>query len=91
MGERHLTRTLLLALGYGVLKLAKLDIEGADRFEVSNLHYTVTVLEVYRNKMESSASVLTGHAIARLHGNSESIEEVSIAKVNEDGELDAVR
>jgi len=133
-GERHLTRTLLLALGYGVLKLAKLEIEGADRYEVSNLHYTVTELEAYRNKnvllsgggnsavdwanaleplaasltvvhrretfsghernvkqmIESSARVLTRHAIAQLHGNGESITEVSIAKVNEDGELGAV-
>ncbi|GBF76623.1 thioredoxin reductase [Paenibacillus sp. 598K] len=133
-GERHLTRTLVLALGYGVLKLAKLDIEGADRYEVSNLHYTVTELEVYRNKhvlisgggnsavdwanalepiaasltvvhrretfsgheknvkqmMASSARVLTGHAIAQLHGNGESIAEVSIAKVNAEGALEAV-
>ncbi len=49
-GEQHHTRTLVLALGYGVLKLAKLDIEGAERYELANLHYTVQELEGFRNK-----------------------------------------
>lgn len=49
-GARHHTRTVLLTLGYGVLKMAKLDIEGAEKYEVSNLHYTVTELEAFRNK-----------------------------------------
>lgn len=49
-GERHWTRTVVLAVGYGILELAKLDIEGADRFEVTNLHYTVQELEEFRGK-----------------------------------------
>ncbi|MFC5703340.1 NAD(P)/FAD-dependent oxidoreductase [Cohnella faecalis] len=49
-GERHWTRTVILAIGYGILQLAKLEIEGADRFEVSNLHYTVQELEIFRGK-----------------------------------------
>ncbi|MEK5038318.1 NAD(P)/FAD-dependent oxidoreductase [Sporosarcina sp. FSL K6-3457] len=49
-GEQHHTRTLVLALGYGVLKMAKLDIEEAERYEVTNLHYTVQELEVFRSK-----------------------------------------
>jgi len=49
-GERHLTRTVILAIGYGVRKMAKLEIEGADRYEVTNLHYTVQELEVFRGK-----------------------------------------
>lgn len=49
-GERHWTRTVVLAIGYGILELAKLDIEGADRFEVTNLHYTVQELEEFRGK-----------------------------------------
>lgn len=49
-GESHHTRTLILALGYGVMKHAKLELEGADRYEVTNLHYTVTDLESYRGK-----------------------------------------
>lgn len=49
-GERHWTKTVILALGRGVLKLAKLDIEGAERYEVGNLHYTVQGLEMFRGK-----------------------------------------
>ncbi|THF81722.1 NAD(P)/FAD-dependent oxidoreductase [Cohnella fermenti] len=49
-GERHWTKTVVLAIGYGVLEHAKLEIEGSDRFEVTNLHYTVQELEVFRDK-----------------------------------------
>jgi len=49
-GEQHHTRSLVLALGYGVMKMAKLDIEGAERYELTNLHYTVQQLESFRNK-----------------------------------------
>lgn len=40
-GEQHWTKTVVMAIGYGILEMAKLEIEGADRYEVSNLHYTV--------------------------------------------------
>lgn len=49
-GERHHTRTLILAVGYGVLKLAKLEIQGAERYEAANLYYTVTEVEGFRGK-----------------------------------------
>ncbi|WP_107839927.1 NAD(P)/FAD-dependent oxidoreductase [Metasolibacillus meyeri] len=49
-GEKHYSRTVILAVGYGVLSLQKLDMEGADKYEVTNLHYTVQELEVFRNK-----------------------------------------
>ncbi|AET59788.1 NAD(P)/FAD-dependent oxidoreductase [Paenibacillus terrae] len=49
-GEQHWTRTVILAIGYGILKMAKLEIEGADRYEVTNLHYTVQELEPFRDK-----------------------------------------
>ncbi|MCG7407319.1 NAD(P)/FAD-dependent oxidoreductase [Paenibacillus sp. ACRRX] len=49
-GERHHTRTIILAIGYGILTMQKLEIEGADRYEVTNLHYTVQELEVFRDK-----------------------------------------
>lgn len=39
-----------MAVGYGILKMAKLEIEGADRYEVTNLHYTVQELEPFRGK-----------------------------------------
>lgn len=49
-GEKHYSKTIILAVGYGVLSLQKLEIEGADKYEVANLHYTVQELEVFRNK-----------------------------------------
>lgn len=49
-GEQHWTKTVILTIGYGILKMAKLDIEGADRYEVTNLHYTVQELEPFRGK-----------------------------------------
>ncbi|WP_240420675.1 NAD(P)/FAD-dependent oxidoreductase [Paenibacillus periandrae] len=49
-GERHHTRTVILTIGYGIRKMAKLEIEGADRYEVTNLYYTVQELEVFRGK-----------------------------------------
>ncbi|MBW7475484.1 NAD(P)/FAD-dependent oxidoreductase [Paenibacillus oenotherae] len=49
-GERHWTRTVILAIGRGILRMAKLELEGAERYEVSNLHYTVQELEPFRGK-----------------------------------------
>ncbi|MFD1772305.1 NAD(P)/FAD-dependent oxidoreductase [Paenibacillus rhizophilus] len=49
-GNKHWTRTVILAIGYGILKMAKLEIEGADRYEITNLHYTVQELEPFRGK-----------------------------------------
>lgn len=49
-GERHHTRTLILAVGYGVPHPAKLELEGAERYEAANLYYTVTNLEHFRGK-----------------------------------------
>ncbi|RXZ76717.1 NAD(P)/FAD-dependent oxidoreductase [Paenibacillaceae bacterium] len=49
-GERHHTKSIILGVGYGILKLAKLEVEGADRYEVSNLYYTVQEMEVFRGK-----------------------------------------
>jgi len=49
-GEKHHTRTLILTLGYGVPRPAKLELDGADRYEVANLHYTVTSLESFRGQ-----------------------------------------
>ncbi|NEW06782.1 NAD(P)/FAD-dependent oxidoreductase [Paenibacillus sp. SYP-B3998] len=49
-GERHHTKTVILTIGYGIRKMAKLEIEGADRYEVTNLYYTVQELEVFRGK-----------------------------------------
>ncbi|QDH21412.1 NAD(P)/FAD-dependent oxidoreductase [Saccharibacillus brassicae] len=49
-GELHLTRTLLMCAGRGITQIQKLAVEGADRYELANLHYTITDLEHFRGK-----------------------------------------
>ena len=49
-GQVHLSRTVILAIGGGILKPTRLNLEGAERFEVSNLHYTVKSLARFRGK-----------------------------------------
>ncbi|RKN79182.1 NAD(P)/FAD-dependent oxidoreductase [Paenibacillus ginsengarvi] len=49
-GEMHYSRTVILAVGGGILKPTKLTIDGAERFEVTNLHYTVKSLARFKGK-----------------------------------------
>ncbi|MBD2862938.1 NAD(P)/FAD-dependent oxidoreductase [Paenibacillus oceani] len=49
-GNEHYSRTVLLAVGGGILKPTKLTIDGAERFEVTNLHYTVKSLARFQGK-----------------------------------------
>lgn len=49
-GEKHHSKTIILAVGYGMLTMNKLEIEGASRYELTNLHYTVQELEVFRGQ-----------------------------------------
>ncbi len=49
-GKQYLSHTVILATGTGIIKPIKLDLEGADRFEVSNLHYTVQSLNRFKGK-----------------------------------------
>lgn len=49
-GNQHFSRTVILAVGGGILKPIKLEIQGADRYEVTNLHYVVQSLSKFRNK-----------------------------------------
>ena len=48
--QKHLSKTVILAVGGGILKPLKLTIEGAERFEVSNLYYTVKSLSRFKGK-----------------------------------------
>ncbi|QNK89156.1 NAD(P)/FAD-dependent oxidoreductase [Sporosarcina sp. resist] len=121
-GEKHHTKTVILAIGYGMVQMRKLEIEGADRYEVTNLHYTVQELDVFRGQhvlisgggnsavdwanelepiaasvtvvhrrddfagheinvikmKESSVDVRTPYEVVQLHGEGDSINEVSI-------------
>lgn len=49
-GRRHFSKTVIVAIGGGILQPQKLDIEGAERFEVTNLHYTVQSLKCFKDK-----------------------------------------
>lgn len=49
-GEEHFSKTVIAATGSGILKPQKLSIEGAERFEVSNLNYTVKSLKRFKGK-----------------------------------------
>lgn len=49
-GQRHFSKTVIVAVGSGILQPQKLDIEGAERFEVTNLHYTVKSLKQFKDK-----------------------------------------
>ncbi|MFC4600879.1 NAD(P)/FAD-dependent oxidoreductase [Cohnella hongkongensis] len=49
-GAAHHSRTVILAVGGGILKPTKLELEGAERYEVTNLHYTVKSLARFKGK-----------------------------------------
>ncbi|WP_273852049.1 NAD(P)/FAD-dependent oxidoreductase [Guptibacillus spartinae] len=49
-GERHYTRSVILAIGHGTLGMKKLPVDGAEHFEGGNLHYTVERVEDFRGK-----------------------------------------
>ncbi|WP_080874440.1 NAD(P)/FAD-dependent oxidoreductase [Oceanobacillus timonensis] len=49
-GQEYFSRTVILATGGGIVEPIKLDIAGAERFEVSNLHYTIQSLDDFKGK-----------------------------------------
>ncbi|WP_414045146.1 NAD(P)/FAD-dependent oxidoreductase [Macrococcus equi] len=44
------SKTVIVAVGSGIIKPIKLDIEGAERYEVNNLHYVVPSLKRFVDK-----------------------------------------
>ncbi|WP_096439236.1 NAD(P)/FAD-dependent oxidoreductase [Alteribacter populi] len=49
-GEVHLSKTVIVAVGGGIITPQRLDIKGAERFEVTNLHYTIQSLKRFKGK-----------------------------------------
>lgn len=49
-GQKHYTKTVIVAVGSGIINPKKLPLEGADRFEGSNLHYAVPSIRRFQNK-----------------------------------------
>ncbi|MBD3921905.1 NAD(P)/FAD-dependent oxidoreductase [Paenibacillus sp. PR3] len=50
LGAEHYSRTVILAVGGGILKPQKLKLDGAEKYEVSNLHYTVKSLSRFKGR-----------------------------------------
>ncbi|SPT98736.1 FAD-dependent pyridine nucleotide-disulfide oxidoreductase [Lysinibacillus capsici] len=49
-GNIHYSKTVIVAIGGGILNPQKIEIEGAERFEVSNLNYTIKSYEKFKDK-----------------------------------------
>lgn len=49
-GQVHFSKTVIVAVGGGILNPQRLKIEGAERFEVTNLNYTVKSLQRFKDK-----------------------------------------
>lgn len=49
-GEKHYSRSIIVAVGSGILNPQKLNIEGAERYEVTNLNYVVQSLQKFKDK-----------------------------------------
>lgn len=49
-GIKHVSKTVILANGGGIISPIKLDLQGAEKFEMTNLHYTVQQLERFCGK-----------------------------------------
>lgn len=48
--ELHYSKTIIIAVGGGILNPIKLEVEGAEKYEMTNLHYTILGLERFRNR-----------------------------------------
>ncbi|MBD2846536.1 NAD(P)/FAD-dependent oxidoreductase [Paenibacillus sp. IB182496] len=49
-GALHLSRTVIIAVGRGIAEPHRLELDGAQLYELTNLHYTVTDPTRYRDK-----------------------------------------
>lgn len=50
-GSIHCSKTVIIAAGGGILKPQKLEVEGAERFELFNLHYAVPSFKRFKDKV----------------------------------------
>jgi len=49
-GQKHYSKTVIVAVGTGIITPQKLNIKGAERFEVTNLNYAIKSLKHFKNK-----------------------------------------
>lgn len=49
-GQQHRSKSVIMAIGGGIIRPKRLEIEGAEQFEGTSLHYTMPSLQTFRNK-----------------------------------------
>ncbi len=49
-GEKHFSKTIIMANGGGIISPQKLEVEGATKYELTNLHYTVQRIDRFKGK-----------------------------------------
>lgn len=49
-GEYHYSKSVIVAIGGGIFQPIKLELEGAEKFEMTNLHYTINGLHRFKGK-----------------------------------------
>ncbi len=49
-GEKHYSKSVIVAIGGGIYEPIKLELEGAEKFEMANLHYTINGIQRFANK-----------------------------------------
>lgn len=49
-GEKHYSKAVIIAIGGGIVQPIKLEIDGAEKYEMTNLHYTINGMERFHDK-----------------------------------------
>lgn len=49
-GQTHYSKTVVIAIGGGIFEPMKLELDGAEKYEMTNLHYTIKNIERFAGK-----------------------------------------
>ncbi|MEK4627434.1 MAG: NAD(P)/FAD-dependent oxidoreductase [Solibacillus sp.] len=49
-GLKHYSKTIIVSIGGGIFQPIKLELEGAEKYEMTNLHYTINGLHRFKDK-----------------------------------------
>lgn len=49
-GEKHYSKSVIIAIGGGIYEPIKLELDGAEKFDMQNLHYTISGMERFRGR-----------------------------------------
>ncbi|GGG17311.1 hypothetical protein GCM10010913_44190 [Paenibacillus aceti] len=88
-GEKHLTRSILLTIGFGTLVANKLEVPGAAQYEGRHLHYRPINVEQFRahegnvvQLQRQAVAVMTSSRIKEIYGNDDRIDSVKIERLD---------